>query len=445
MKVRIGEYLVEKGIITAAELELALHRQIIYGGRIGTNLVKLGLISEDVLISLLQVIKNAKGINLRKVGDIAKSVITSMNKETTIKYKCIPFEITGSRMKIASIDALKPEELREIEHLTGKTISLYIFPEIQWIDSMKSYYNFDPSTEENLLKDKAQEKISDRDKEVLPIWKEESRDKEFKKIIEEFDQGIELKSEPAFSDLEEIEAYLESDSSLLTQDDNNKILPEEYQSLDELLSDEDFFTDYRERTGWKRPKVVDRTTQVVEQISLGEATMMLARATNREQVAITMLTLACNYVDDAALFFITPEQIKGWMGMGRTLDKSAIHDFSFSLLSDSFFLDMIKAGSYYCGPVAISNNNRAIFKLINTPWPQEICLFPIIVQNRIVALLYMASYQGEISKQAAVNMQLFIKKSSVSFEILIFRMKSQIKDTKKTEDTTPPEETPTSS
>jgi hypothetical protein len=445
MKVRIGEYLVEKGIITAAELELALHRQIIYGGRIGTNLVKLGLISEDVLISLLQVIKNAKGINLRKVGDIAKSVITSMNKETTIKYKCIPFEITGSRMKIASIDALKPEELREIEHLTGKTISLYIFPEIQWIDSMKSYYNFDPSTEENLLKDKAQEKISDRDKEVLPIWKEESRDKEFKKIIEEFDQGIELKSEPAFSDLKEIEAYLESDSSLLTQDDNNKILPEEYQSLDELLSDEDFFTDYRERTGWKRPKVVDRTTQVVEQISLGEATMMLARATNREQVAITMLTLACNYVDDAALFFITPEQIKGWMGMGRTLDKSAIHDFSFSLLSDSFFLDMIKAGSYYCGPVAISNNNRAIFKLINTPWPQEICLFPIIVQNRIVALLYMASYQGEISKQAAVNMQLFIKKSSVSFEILIFRMKSQIKDTKKTEDTTPPEETPTSS
>lgn len=440
MKVRIGEYLVEKGIITAAELELALHRQIIYGNRIGTNLVKLGLISEDVLISLLQVIKNAKGINLRKVGDIAKSVITSISKETAIKYRCIPFEITGSRMKIASIEALKPEEQREIEHLTGKTISLYIFPEIQWIDAMKSYYDYDPSIEENLLKEKETEKAPSQDKAVLPIWREDNRDKEFKKIIEEFDHGMEPKSEPAFNDLEEIEAFLESDSSLLAQEDDDKVLPEEHQSLEELLSDEDFFTDYRERTGWKRPKVVDRTSsQEVEKISLAEATMMLSRATNREQVAITMLTLACNYADDAALFFITPEHIKGWMGMGKTLDKSTIQDFSFSLLSDSFFLDMIKAGSYFCGPVAISNNNRAIFKIINTPWPQEICLLPIIVQNRIVALLYMASYQSEISKQDAVNMQLFTKKSSVSFEILIFRMKSQIKDTKSADNSTTPE------
>ena len=444
MKVRIGEYLVEKGIITAAELELAMHRKIIYGGRIGTNLIKLGLISEEVLISLLQAINNAKGINLRKVGEIPKSVINAINKDTVKKYRCIPFEITGNRMKVACIDILKPEEIRELEHLTGKTISQYIFPEIQWIDTMKTYYGFDPSTEENILREKPQEKTEiEETKEVLPIWKNESSNNELKKIIEEFDHGREPKSEPAFSDLKEIEAYLENDSPLLVSKENETALPGEHQSLEDLLSDEDFFTDYRERTGWKRPKVVDKTTQAVEKISLAEATMMLARATNREQVAITMLTLACNYVDDAALFFITPETIKGWIGMGRTIDRDVIQDFDFSLLSDSFFLDMIKAGSFYCGPVAISNNNRAIFKLLNTPWPQEICLFPIIVQNRIVALLYLASYQSEIPKQTAVNMQLFAKKASVSFEILIFRMKSQTKETKnQTEDKKPEEPEP---
>jgi hypothetical protein len=234
-----------------------------------------------------------------------------------------------------------------------------------------------------------------------------------------------------------MEHYLEKDSSLLAQNENENIFPEESQSLDELLSEEDFFTDYRERTGWKRPKVVDRSTPVVEPISLGEATMMLARATNREQVAITMLTLACNFVDDAILFFINPEEITGWMGMGRTVDKNIIQEFAFSLLADSFFLDMIKAGSIYCGPAAISSNNRAIFKLLNTPWPQEICLLPIIVQNRIVALLYMANYQSEVSKQAAINMQLFTKKAAISFEILIFRMKSQAKESRNTDNLKP--------
>jgi len=431
MKVRMGEYLIEKGIITGAELELALHRQIIYGGRIGTNLVKLGLISEDVLISLLQVTKNAKGINLRKVGEIARSVITSLNRETAIKYKCIPFEIAGSRMKIAGIDILKPDEIRDIEHITGKTISQYIFPEIQWVDTMKSYYDFDPSAEENILKGKGiQKPASPVDKEILPLLKEKTRENDLQKILEEFDNDLAPKSGPAFSDLKEMENYLKKDSSLLAPNENGNIFPEESQSLDELLSEEDFFTDYRERTGWKHPKVVDRSTPVVEPISLGEATMMLARATNREQVAITMLTLACNFVDDAVLFFINPEEITGWMGMGRTVDKNTIQEFTFSLLADSFFLDMIKASSIYCGPASISNNNRAIFKLLNTPWPQEICLLPIIVQNRIVALLYMANYQSEISKQAAINMQLFTKKAAISFEILIFRMKSQAKESK---------------
>jgi hypothetical protein len=438
MKVRMGEYLIEKGIITGAELELALHRQIIYGGRIGTNLVKLGLISEDVLISLLQAIKNAKGINLRKVGEIARSVITSINRETAVKYKCIPFEITGSRMKIAGIDILKPEEIRDIEHITGKTISQYIFPEIQWVDTMKSYYDFDPSAEENILKGKGiQKPASPTGEGVLPLLKEDTRDNDLQKILEEFGNDLTPKSGPAFSDLKEMENYLEKDSSLLAPNDNGNIFPEKSQSLDELLSEEDFFTDYRERTGWKRPKVVDRSTSVVEPISLGEATMMLARATNREQVAITMLTLACNFVDDAVLFFISPEEITGWMGMGRTVDKNKIQEFTFSLLADSFFLDIVKAGSIYCGPAAISNNNRAIFKLLNTPWPEEICLLPIIVQNRIVALLYMANYQSEISKQAVINMQLFAKKAAISFEILIFRMKSKAKESKSTDNLKP--------
>lgn len=50
---RLGEMLVDAGLISAAQLQDALRHQRFAGGRMGTNLVALGFISEEVLMDFL--------------------------------------------------------------------------------------------------------------------------------------------------------------------------------------------------------------------------------------------------------------------------------------------------------------------------------------------------------------------------------------------------------
>jgi len=49
MQKLLGEQLVEKKLLTEKELQMAVERQQLQGGRIGDNLVALGLISEEEL------------------------------------------------------------------------------------------------------------------------------------------------------------------------------------------------------------------------------------------------------------------------------------------------------------------------------------------------------------------------------------------------------------
>jgi hypothetical protein len=426
MKIRIGEYLVERGIITQEELELALHRQLIYGGRIGTNIIKLGLITEDVLISLLQVIKNTKGINLRKIGDLSKSVINALSREDAIKCKCVPFEVSGSRIKLACIDVLSPEEIKYLENNTGKSITTYIFPEIQWVDFIKEYYEYDPTVHEDIMR-RREDSPERETATVIPLTEgNEFQQDELESLLMEFNPNLGLKTSKAFSDLNEIENYLQKDAKLF---DEKKDLEDtdisEYDIMEMLSDEEDYFTEYKHSTEWKRPRVVEPDRDKIEPISLAEATLMLARATNREQVIITLLTMACNYVDDAALFFVKPDKVTGWRGLGKNVRKDKISEFTYSLLSDSMFFDIIKNGSVYHGPVVISANNRTIFRVLDLPWPHEICLMPIVVRKRIVALMLLSNRLEPITTQAKVNIELLVRKAEITFEILVLKMKNK--------------------
>ncbi|MCG2709710.1 MAG: type II secretion system protein GspE, partial [Thermodesulfovibrionales bacterium] len=53
MAAKLGQILINSGIITEAQLNEALTIQKKFGGRLGTNLVKLGHLTEDKLVTFL--------------------------------------------------------------------------------------------------------------------------------------------------------------------------------------------------------------------------------------------------------------------------------------------------------------------------------------------------------------------------------------------------------
>jgi len=64
MSAKLGEILVRENLVTPQQLREALDYQRVNGGRLGSNLVKLGIISDDVITAVLSRQYGVPSINL---------------------------------------------------------------------------------------------------------------------------------------------------------------------------------------------------------------------------------------------------------------------------------------------------------------------------------------------------------------------------------------------
>src|SRR5271156_3777735 len=80
MSSRLGEILVKDSLITADQLRQALDHQKKTGGRLGTCLVKLGLVSDDDITAVLSRPYGVPSINL-KFYEVDPAVISSCRRK----------------------------------------------------------------------------------------------------------------------------------------------------------------------------------------------------------------------------------------------------------------------------------------------------------------------------------------------------------------------------
>lgn len=95
MPPRLGELLIAAGELTAQEIEQALRAQVMWGGRIGTNLVELGYIDLDKLATALgkqQRLPAALGRHFEKSDPALQARLSADLAE---RYACIPLLFAG--------------------------------------------------------------------------------------------------------------------------------------------------------------------------------------------------------------------------------------------------------------------------------------------------------------------------------------------------------------
>ena len=143
-KKRLGEMLVEKGLIDQMQLEAAIGRQNQWGGRLGSNLVKLGYISEITLIKFLssQLKLPCGDLSKIKFHDETYNLITA---EVAKKYHIIPLELKkGTGKKTLFIAMSEPTNILaidEVSFLTGLTVRPVIATDSQISSAIDKCYN----------------------------------------------------------------------------------------------------------------------------------------------------------------------------------------------------------------------------------------------------------------------------------------------------------------
>lgn len=137
---RLGEALVREGIITRQQLNQALERQVVYGGRIGTNLIELRFISEEELTRFLGRFFNITPVTQEMIATIPSDVIASLSADIVGRYKILPFRRDRNRLHTAMLNPRDIKEIDEIRFVTGFDIIPYVITELRLFHCLERYY-----------------------------------------------------------------------------------------------------------------------------------------------------------------------------------------------------------------------------------------------------------------------------------------------------------------
>src|SRR3954451_22153343 len=103
MSAKLGEILVRENLVTPQQLREALDYQRTSGGRLGSNLVKLGIVSDDVITAVLSRQYGVPSINL-ELFQIETNVIKLISLDVAQKYSVLPISKSGATLTLAMAD-----------------------------------------------------------------------------------------------------------------------------------------------------------------------------------------------------------------------------------------------------------------------------------------------------------------------------------------------------
>jgi hypothetical protein len=137
---KLGEALINAELITVKELQQALERQDILGGRIDTNLVELKFIDDAKLSFFLGKFLNLPVVSSDMVNSIPEDVIDLLSKEKIEKYKLLPFKKEGHKLHVAMLNPKDIKAIDDLRFITGFDIIPYVITEIKLLDAFEKYY-----------------------------------------------------------------------------------------------------------------------------------------------------------------------------------------------------------------------------------------------------------------------------------------------------------------
>src|SRR5947209_3734846 len=140
MSAKLGEILVRENLIRPQNLREALDYQREHGGRLRYNLVKLGLVSDDMITAVLSRQYGIPSVNL-ELFQIDESVLRLIPQEVAQKYSVLPLSRVGATLTLAMVDPTNVFAMDDIKFMTGLNVEPVVVAEVSIQHAISRYYS----------------------------------------------------------------------------------------------------------------------------------------------------------------------------------------------------------------------------------------------------------------------------------------------------------------
>ena len=375
MQKKLGQLLIGAGLITSEQLEEALKNQVIFGGRLGTNLIELEYLNERQIARLLSTKLGVPAADRDQLRGIAPELTSLIPIETVKKYQALPIRLEGKRLTIAMADPSDLKAIDELGFLSGCIIIPLVAPELLLMNAMEHYYG---------LK---------RETRFIPVAREvrnQARQKEASHESESF--------KPAAAPFGRTAETIDLPTLPVSMgfDDMGDPLPE---------------------------------SAIMPGMGTGSSTSdpwvhvctRLADATERDSIARELLRFLESEFSSAALLQVKGDFVTGWMGRHQGKEMKGIDQLFLPLADSPALSQAISAKQFHMGPL-VSEGEKKAYLMLGGTRPKPVLLVPITLANRVVAVMSLSDTLETLTKGLTI-VQKLAAKAGLAFEILILRNK----------------------
>jgi type IV pilus assembly protein PilB len=143
-KRRLGELLVDAGLLTQEKLAEALNIQKNTGKRLGQIMIEMKAISEEEMAFSLAMQLKIPYVDLKNL-EVPSKILEAVPEEISRKFLCIPIALKNSILDVAMADPLDLNMMKDLQFITGYSIQPAISTSTQILDLLQKHYHPDKS------------------------------------------------------------------------------------------------------------------------------------------------------------------------------------------------------------------------------------------------------------------------------------------------------------
>ena len=361
---RLGDLLIRKGLLTAEQLDQAIQCQVIFGGRLGTNLLELGHVGEEALNEALAQKCQAPAVKREELEEVPPQVIELVSRELAGRYGAVPLRLTGSQLQMAMLDPGEPAPVKALAAATGKTVQPAVALEVYMRWALERYYGI-----------KREARFINLER-TLALIREMAAQPSGKTSGARVPVGARVPSPAQVKPLGPGDTFW-AGSQNIPLFPAEPLLPDP-QSITAMEGAPKTLDDFWERVG--------RTSHPHQ--LLPRLFRQLEQAPNRDQIAELVLDFGQRILPRVALFFVKAGLVFGWDGRGERLTRGQVSGIMLPLDRPSLFRTVVETGAVSLGPVPDAPLNRRFLTAMSNPRPAVAVLIPVTLAERVVAILY---------------------------------------------------------
>jgi MSHA biogenesis protein MshE len=138
-KIRLGDLLVQEGVITEEQLMSALADQKVSGRKLGKTLIDMGFVDENQLLTLLAEQLDIPFINL-ETYDLRAEVVQKLPEVQARRFRVIILEERANSLLLGMSDPTDIYAVDDLQNILGKTIEVAVVREAELLTAIETIY-----------------------------------------------------------------------------------------------------------------------------------------------------------------------------------------------------------------------------------------------------------------------------------------------------------------